>query len=118
MPAPTAHSVMASDSRLRKATEDRSLARAARNYAARYRAATAREYIMARRARASSARLDKLKLIPQNRRPFGCGVSFNLPAGRQPGRGLRATKDDEAQPAMFFNRAVRPEEGTLCIERF
>jgi hypothetical protein len=31
---------------------------------------TAREFIMARRARASSARLDKLKLIPQNRRPF------------------------------------------------
>jgi hypothetical protein len=33
---------------------------------------------MARRAGASSARLDKLKLISQNRRPFGCEVSFSL----------------------------------------
>jgi hypothetical protein len=51
------------------------------------------------RAWASLARLDKLKLIPR-------GACFSLPAGRQPGLGPRATKGDEARPAMFFNRAV------------
>jgi hypothetical protein len=55
--------------------------------------------IMALRAWASLARLDKLKLIPR-------GACFSLPAGRQPGLGPRATKGDEAPPAMFFNRAV------------
>ena len=55
--------------------------------------------ILALRAWASLARLDKLKLIPR-------GVCFSLPAGRQPGLGPRATKGDEARPAMFFNRAV------------
>ena len=40
---------------------------------------------MALRAWASLARLDKLKLIPRNSRPFGCGVSFSLPNRRQPG---------------------------------
>jgi hypothetical protein len=55
--------------------------------------------IMALRAWASLARLDKLKLIPR-------GACFSLPAGRQPGLGPRATKGDEARPAMFFNRAV------------
>jgi len=53
----------------------------------------------ARTARASFARLDKLKLIPR-------GACFSLPAGRQPGLCLRATKGDEARLAMFFNRAV------------
>jgi hypothetical protein len=55
--------------------------------------------ITALRAWASLARLDKLKLIPR-------GACFSLPAGRQPGLGPRATKGDEARPAMFFNRAV------------
>ena len=54
---------------------------------------------MALRAWASLARLDELKLIPR-------GACFSLPAGRQPGLGPRATKGDEARPAMFFNRAV------------
>jgi hypothetical protein len=57
------------------------------------------EVFMVLRAWASLARLDKLKLIPR-------GACFSLPAGRQPGLGLRATPGDEAQPAMFFNRAV------------
>jgi hypothetical protein len=54
---------------------------------------------MALRAWASLARLDKLKLIPR-------GACFSLPAGRQPGLGPRATKGDEARPAMFFNRVA------------
>jgi hypothetical protein len=52
--------------------------------------------IMALRAWASLARLDKLKFIPR-------GACFSLPAGRQAGLGPRATKGDEARPAMFFN---------------
>jgi hypothetical protein len=54
---------------------------------------------MARKVRASSARLDKLKLIPQN-----SDVGYALAC--QPGLGLRATKGDEAQPAEFLNRAA------------
>jgi len=64
---------------------------------------------MARRARASGARLYKLKLIPQKRRTFWRGACFSLPAGRQPGLSSRATKGDEARPAMFFNRADTAE---------
>jgi len=59
---------------------------------------------MALRAWASLARLDKLKLIPLNRRPFGCGVSFSLPSRAAAGLWPKATKGDEAHPAMFFNR--------------
>jgi hypothetical protein len=62
-------------------------------------ASSGKGVIMALRAWASLARLDKLKLIPR-------GECFSLPAGRQPGLGPRATKGDEARPAMFFNRAV------------
>jgi len=46
-----------------------------------------KECIMALRAWASLARLDKLKLIPQDHRPFGCGVSSSLP-GRATSRPL------------------------------
>ena len=60
---------------------------------------------MALRAWASLARLDKLKLIPQIVGVCRRGACFSLPAGRQPGQSLRATKD-EARPAMFFNGAV------------
>jgi hypothetical protein len=56
--------------------------------------------IMALRVWASLARLDKLKLIPR-------GACFSLLAGRQPSLGPRATKGDEARPAMFFDRAER-----------
>ena len=67
---------------------------------------------MALRAWASLARLDKLKLIPR-------GACFSLPAGRQPGLGPRATKGDEARPAMFFNRAARdtPAEYVTLIPK-
>ena len=59
---------------------------------------------MAQSAGASSERLDKLKLIPQERRTFWRGVSFSLPGRAIARRGLGATKGDEAQPSMFFNR--------------
>jgi hypothetical protein len=55
--------------------------------------------VMTLRAWTNLARLDKLKLVPR-------GACFSLPSGRQPGLPLRATKGDEARPALFFNRAV------------
>ena len=36
------------------------------------------------------------------------------PAGRQPGLGLRITKSDEAQPAMFFNRVSLWACAAIC----
>jgi hypothetical protein len=54
---------------------------------------------MALRPWASFTRLDKLKIIPR-------GACVSLPAGRQPGLALRATKGEGAQPAMFSNRVV------------
>jgi hypothetical protein len=68
---------------------------------------------MALRAWASFTRLDKLTLIPR-------GACSSLPAGRQPGLSLRATKGDEARPAIFFHRAVRDrpaEYVTIILNR-
>ena len=59
---------------------------------------------MARMARASSARLDKLKAYPTETRDFPALGKLSLAqAGRQTGLALRASNGDEAQPAMFFN---------------
>jgi len=48
---------------------------------------------------------------------YSCKSSLACPAGRQSGQSLRATKGDEAQAAMFFNR-VSYEYASDHLRRF
>jgi hypothetical protein len=57
-----------------------------------------RECILARRARASFARLDKLKLIPQNHRPFRA-TARTWPAGHQTPTERSRTEIPPGRPA-------------------